>query len=185
MDGGADQYRRFLTGDKNGMTEIIKDYKDGLIFYLNGIVGDLQTAEDLAEDTFVKLVVKKPHFSGKCSFKTWLYAIGRNLALDHLRGTSKMAPLPEDDYAGMAVTEESIEQTYLREEAKITVHRALAKLKPEYRQVLILTYFEELTNAEAGKVMKKSKRQIENLAYRAKQALKQTLLQEGFSYEEL
>ena len=51
MDGGADQYRRFLMGDKNGMTEIIKDCKDGLIFYLNGIVGDPQTAEDLAEDT--------------------------------------------------------------------------------------------------------------------------------------
>ena len=185
MDNGADQYHRFLTGDKNGMTEIIRDYKDGLVFYLNGIVDDPFAAEDLAEDTFVKLVVKKPHFSGKCSFKTWLYTIGRNLALDHLRSASRTTPLSGDDYAGMATERESIEQTYLREENRITVHRALAKLKPEYRQVLILTYFEELTNAEAGKVMKKSKRQIENLAYRAKQALKQTLLQEGFSYEEL
>ena len=62
MDNGASSYRRFLEGDSNGIVEIIRDYKDGLILYLNGIVQNLYVAEDLTEDTFVKLVVKKPYF---------------------------------------------------------------------------------------------------------------------------
>ena len=58
-------------------------------------------------------------------------------------------------------------------------------LNPDYRQVLYLTYFEELSNSEAARVMKKSCRQIENLLYRAKQALRSKLEKEGFEYERL
>lgn len=59
MDSGTFNYRRFRDGgDENGLVEIIKEYKDGLIFYLNSIVGNIHTAEELAEDTFVLLGTK-------------------------------------------------------------------------------------------------------------------------------
>ena len=90
MDNGASSYRRFRdNGDESGLVEIIRDYKDGLILYLTSIVGNVQTAEELAEDTFVLLGTKKPRDKGKGSFKTWLYTIGRNVAIDHLRKHSK------------------------------------------------------------------------------------------------
>lgn len=185
MDNGASSYRRFLEGDSNGLVEIIRDYKDGLILYLNGIVQNLYVAEDLTEDTFVKLVVKKPHFSGKSSFKTWLYAIARNVAIDYLRSSATVKEISVDEYRNMANDEENLEQTYIRSEDKIIVHKALSKLKSEYRQVIYLTFFEGLDNKQAAKVMRKSKRQIENLIYRAKMSLKEQLIKEGFSYEEL
>ena len=51
MDNGASSYRRFRdNGDQNALVEIIRDYKDGLILYLTSIVGNVQTAEELAED---------------------------------------------------------------------------------------------------------------------------------------
>ena len=78
MDNGACSYRRYLAGDDNGLADIIREYRDGLIFFLNGFVNDPDTAEDLAEDVFFRLAVKKPRFREKSSFKTWLYAIGRN-----------------------------------------------------------------------------------------------------------
>lgn len=65
------------------------------------------------------------------------------------------------------------------------VHRAMKKLKAEYRQVLYLLYFEDFDNAQAATVMKKNTRQIENLVYRAKISLKTELIREGFHYEEL
>ena len=185
MDNGASSYRRFLEGDSNGLVEIIRDYKDGLILYLNGIVQNLYVAEDLTEDTFVKLVVKKPYFSERSSFKTWLYAIARNVAIDYLRSDAKIKEISVDEFHNMANDEENLEQTYIRSEDKITVHRALSKLKSEYRQVIYLTFFEGLDNKQAAKVMRKSKRQIENLIYRAKMSLKEQLIKEGFSYEEL
>ena len=86
MDNGASSYRRFRdNGDVHGLDEIIIEYSDGLILYLTSVVGNIQTAEELAEDTFVLLGTKKPKFREKSSFKTWLYAIGRNIAIDHLR----------------------------------------------------------------------------------------------------
>ncbi|MBP3309843.1 MAG: RNA polymerase sigma factor [Ruminococcus sp.] len=182
MDNGAGSYRRFLAGDDNGIVEIIRDYKDGLILYLNGITGDICLAEELMEDTFFKIVTKKPKFSGKCSFKTWLYAIGRNAAIDGLRRRSRISSVSADECYDLS-DEENIEQEYLREEQKITLHKALQRLNPDYRQVLYLVFFEQFSNAETAEIMHKNKRQIENLLYRAKQALKEELGKEGFSYE--
>ncbi len=185
MDNGASSYRRFLEGDANGVVEIIMDYKDGFILYLNSIVKNIYTAEELAEETFVKLVVKKPRFSERSSFRTWLYAIGRNIALDFLRSKSKKFETHIENYQNMAREEDDLEKSYLREERKIIVHKALATLKPEYRQVLYLTYLEGFDNKQAAAVMKKNSRQIENLIYRAKKALRSELIREGLSYEEL
>lgn len=185
MDNGAGSYRRFLDGDESGIAEIIRDYKDGLMLYLNGFTQNIHAAEDLMEDTFVKLVVKKPKFSEKYSFKTWLYTIGRNVAIDYLRHHSKRAFIPVEDLQSALSDEKSLEQSYIQEERKIVIHRAMGKLKSEYRQVLYLSFFEDFSNEQIAAVMKKSKRQIENLIYRAKMSLKSELDKEGFVYERL
>ncbi len=185
MENGASSYRRFLDGDESGIVEIIKDYKDGLTLYLNSFVRNIHIAEDLTEESFVKLVVKKPKFLKKSSFKTWLYAIGRNLSLDYLRKNSKAVSVSTDDLANILHDEESLEEQYLKEEEKILLHKALGKIKAEYSQVLYLSYFEDFTNTEIAKVMKKSNRQIENLIYRAKLSLKTELDKEGLCYEKL
>ena len=185
MDNGASSYRRYLDGDDTGLTEIIRDYKDGLTLYINGYVNNIFTAEDLMEDTFFKLAIRKPRFSEKSSFKTWLYAIARNIALDYLRKNSKIEKTPIEDMNNYIVEEVNVEKEYLIKEQKITLHRTMRKLKSEYFQVLYLVYFEGFTNEEIAKIMKKNKRQIENLVYRAKGALKSELEKEGFEYEKL
>lgn len=186
MENGASSYRRFLNGDDNGMVEIIRDYKDGLIFYLNGYVKNIHVAEELAEDTFFKLVVKRPQFFSGSSFKTWLYTIGRNAALNYLKKAARISDLPIEDFENILADERSLENEYIRTEEKIILHRAIRKLNSDYSSVLYMVYFEDMTNEQAAKVMKKSKRQIENLLYRAKSALKKELLKEGISgYEKL
>ena len=96
-DNGASSYRRFLDGDDEGLTLIIKDYKDGLILYLNGYVSNIYVAEEIMEETFFKLAVKKPKFNEKSSFKTWLYTIGRNVAIDYIRHNSKFSMYSIED----------------------------------------------------------------------------------------
>lgn len=85
----------------------------------------------------------------------------------------------------MISEEDDLERMYIREENRRAVHRALGRLNPDYSQVLYLIYFEEMDNSEAAAVMRKSKRQVENLIYRAKSALRSELLKEGFCYEGL
>ena len=185
MANGASSYRRFLNGDNEGIVEIIRDYKDDLTLYLNTYVRNIGTSEELMEDVFVKLVTKKPRFSGKSSFKTWLYAIGRNTAIDHLRRVSKLSVTSADDLYDLADGDENTEYSYIKQENRQILHKAMQKLRPQYRQVLYLIFFEELDNEQAGQVMRKSKRQIENLVYHAKQSLKTQLKKEGFVYEDI
>ena len=97
MDNGAGSYRRFLDGDDKGIAEIVGEYKDGLILFLNGYVGSIFLAEELTEETFFRLIVKKPRYSGRSSFRSWLYAIGRNTAVDHIRHSSRLSATPIED----------------------------------------------------------------------------------------
>ena len=185
MDNGASSYRRFLNGDDEGFNLIIKDYKDGLILYLNGYVNNIYVAEEIMQETFFKIAVKKPKFYGKSSFKTWLYTIGQNVAIDYLRRNSNFSMSSIEDMENYIKDETNLENLYIRSERKIFIHKAMSNLKPEYRQVLWLCYFEEFSNEEIAQIMGKSKRQIENLVYRSKQSLKSLLDKEGFQYEKL
>ena len=184
MDNGESSYRRFLDGDDEGISEIVREYKDGLVFYLNSIVGDVFLAEELMQDTFTKLVIKKPRFRGESAFKTWLYAIGRNLALDALRrGKTPSVPLDEvENYIDEAL---SIEEKYLKTEENLRLRRALDSIRPEYAQALWLLYFESFTYKEAAVIMKKSAKQFDNIVFRAKRALRARLEKEGVVYEGL
>ena len=182
MDNGASSYLRYLGGDDEAFENIIKDYKDGLILYLNGYVNNILVAEELMEETFFKIAVKKPKFKGKSTFKTWLYAISRNVAVDYLRKSSKITYIADEKTLSVQA---DFENTYIKKEEKITVHNAMKKLNPSYRRVLYLIYFENFSNGEAAIIMKKNSRQIKNLLYRAKNALKDELLKENFIYEEL
>ena len=184
MDNGASSYRRFLSGDDSAFEDIIRDYKDGLMLYLNNFTDNIFIAEDLMQDTFVKLVTKRPHYSGRSSFKTWLYAIGRNTALDYLRRHRPTVDVPVDELAVLASAEE-VERDYLKDEDKRALHKAISALKAEYRQILWLAYFEELPLKECAVIMKKSTRAAETLVWRARQALKVKLEEENFTYEGL
>ena len=184
MDNGAGSYRRYLDGDDNAIAELVEAYKDGLILYLNGYVGNIHTAEELAEDTFFRLIVKKPWFSGRCSFKTWLYTIGRNVAMDHLRRRRWDSGTSVEELEGYLTDETDLERAFIRQEEKRKLHTGMKKLHEDYRQILWLVYFEGFSNREAGKILGKGERQVRNLLYRAKQALRSILEKEGFSYEE-
>lgn len=184
MDNGAGSYRRFLEGDKNALAEIIREYRDGLVLYIGSFTDNICIAEEIAEEVFIKLYVNKPRFSGKSSFKTWLYSIGRFTAIDYIRKNKKVVSSPIEEFYSLADNEE-IERNYIKNEQKIMLHRTIKKLKQDYRQVLYLIYFEGFDTSQTAGIMHKTNRQITYLLYRAKKSLKSELEKEGFSYEEL
>ena len=184
MDNGASSYSRFRdNGDLSAFDEIVMDYSDGLMLYLTSIVGNIWTAEELTEETFFLLGTKKPRFKGKSSFKTWLYAIGRNTAFNYLKKNAWHYAVSIENAPELISDEEAVEDAYIKKEQKIAIHRAMRKLQPEYQQVLWLTYFEGLSNKETAKIMKKSLRSTESILYRAKKSLRSQLEMEGIDYE--
>lgn len=181
MDNGAECYRRFLCGDSDALAELIALYNDSLTLFIHSFVGNFAVADELSEDVFVKLFIKKPRFSGQSSFKTWLYAVGRNTARDYLRKNAKSPAPLSDDSAG----DDSVETAILKEERKITLYRCLQSLNPRYRQALWLVYFAGLSVQDTAKVMKKSVHGTESLLSRARGALKTKLEAEGITDENL
>ena len=91
--------------------------------------------------------------------------------------TENCGEIPQDEI--------TLEESYIREERRITVHRAMRGLKPEYAQILWLVYFERMSVKDAARVMNKSAHNAETLVYRARNALKAKLLEEGFVYEDI
>ena len=180
MDNGASSYLRFLNGDNDSFVELVREYSDGLTLFINTIIQDMHISEEAADDTFIKLYADKPRFREGASFKTWLYTIGRNTALNYLKKIRRKKYSPLEDISYFS-DESDIESEYLKSERNIAINQCIKALNPDYSQVIFLIYFEELTNAEAAKVMGKSARQITQLLYRAKNALKVELERRGIN----
>ena len=184
MDNGAEYYRCFLNGDKEALNKLIHEYWDGLALYLSSLFDSFTEAEEMAEETFLKLYTDKPDYSGKSTFKTWLYSVGRNTALYHIRKRkNRHQTFIEDDFD--ISDRDDIENSHIKTEDKKQLLRAMEKLNPDYRQVLYLVYFENFSNTETARIMGKSERQVRNLLYRSKSTLKEILLREGFEYDGL
>ena len=174
-------YSRFLDGDKSGMEEIVREYNNPLIFFINGYVKNLAVAEDIAADTFCKVFVKRRKLSDTSGFKTWLYTVARNLALDWLKSAQQRKTVCLNEIDGY--NEADFDDTILKNEQAKALHNAIKEIKSDYREVIHLIYFDELSYKEAAKIMKKSEKQIKNLVYRAKISLKDILEKEDFIYE--
>lgn len=176
--------------DKEAFRYIYEKYRDALILFLNGIVGNIDDAEELMMDTFAILSSKTVRYKEKeeAGFKTWLYAIAKNRAKMFLRKHKTMFSLPEDDEMNSEELAEgsadtSPEESLIKEEQNRELYTALESLDSDTRQVLYLMYFEDLKPPEISRIMKKNIKQIYNLTARGKTALKSTLERMGYSWD--
>ena len=179
MDNGASSYRRYLDGDESAFREIVKDYFDNLLFFVNRYVNNTAVAEDIVLDVFAQLVVHKHRYNFKTSFKTYLFMMGRSRALDYIRRRDRIKMVELTEAAQHQAEEPSLEEILLADQRKQAISDALGQLPKQLRVVLHLVYFEELSIDDAAKVLKKSRKQIYNLLYRGKTALRTVLGEEG------
>ena len=183
MEKGAENYLKYLSGDDSGMADLVREYRDGLVLYLNGIVRDTAAAEDIAEDTFFKLMTKKPRYKeDAASFRTWLYGMGRNIAYDKLRREKRV--IYEDPSDGGDASE-PFEEAYMKSELHKALHRCLHKLPPEKYELIWLSYFEEMSAKQISKITGKREGAVFTALSRARAELKQLLKTEGYNDEDL
>ena len=174
MGKGEDLYRRYQAGDNGGFDGLIDLYRENLIFFLLRYLPSIEDAEDAAEDAFVSLLLH-PYREGKgASLKTYLFTLGRNHAMNLLKKQKR-----QDDFrkTSLLPLEEdlALEERLCRDERHRRLLQALDSIPVDYRETLYLLYFEELSLEETAQVMKKNKKQIENLSYRGKAALRERL----------
>ena len=176
MDNGASSYRRFLDGDETGFDELIRDYREPLTLFINRYVNEYSVAEDLAIDSFTYIIVHPLKYNFKTCFKTYIYMIGKSRAIDYLR-RKKIVAFEELDESSASMVDTF--GTVVDIEKKKVLISAVNNLPQNMKDAVILVYFEDLSYEDAAKVMGKSKKQIDNLIYRAKAILKNSLKEEA------
>ena len=179
MDNGASSYRRFLDGDENAFGELMKELFRGLVFFIDGFVHDPHAAEDIAIDVFSDLVVHRHRYNFKVSLKTDLYMLGRSRALDYLRHRKLQELVELTEAHAVADERAALEELLLTDDRKRQLHTAIAKLSEDMRTAVHLIYFEEMTYEEAARIMRKNRKQVDNLLYRAKKELRTMLGKDG------
>ncbi len=182
-DNGESSYRRYLQGDPHALEELVRTYSDGLTQYAYLYVRDYATAEDVMEESFAALIVKRKRLPDTLHFKAYLYKIARNKCLDYLR-SKKHTELPLSGYEDALVREDT-ERTAVNRMRDRQVFKCLQRLPKDYRDVLYFAYFDGYKIAEICEMTGRNRKKVYNLLARAKAALKEILIKEGFGYDDL
>ena len=180
-----ESYAAFCAGETASFDTIMRELQQPLTFFIHGYVRSYETAEDLAEETFVELLVHKGRFRGQSSLKTYLFSVARHKAIDYIRRDQRRSDVPLDEIIEQANEDLSPEEQMIAQERSNVISGAIDTLSKEYQEVLRLLYVERLQYDEIADIMKKSKKQIDNLAYRARNALRAALGREANFIEEL
>ena len=174
-------YRQYLDGDDGGLDALMKKYGDPLTLYIDGYLHDIHEAEELMLDVFAYLFTKKPKIRDG-GFKAYLYKAARHMALRRKSRRRFLLSLDEleDQPDGRLLVEEVIRT----EERNRVLHLCMDEMNPDYREVLYLIYFEDMSYAQAAEVTGKTVKQITNLVYRGKESLRKLLEREGITNAE-
>jgi RNA polymerase sigma-70 factor, ECF subfamily len=160
------------------LDELIELYQHRLLRYLLFLTGKREVAEDLFQETWMRVLLRGSQYNGKARFDTWLFTIARNLVIDLSRKRT-MASLDEMSEGGeddrpfeIAMPGPSpLEQFQSREDCA-EVGEVLLKLESNYREVLVLRFYEELSLEEIATVTKAPLSTVKSRLYRGLAALK-------------
>ena len=169
-------FERLVAGEQECLRPLMERHGDALTLYANGYVHDIDTAEDLMVDAFARMLARRPRLR-EGGFKPYLYKTTRNLALRHLRMRNRFTPI--DDMTLEPEDRNRVEESILRDEQTRTLYRCLAKIPADYREALYLVYIEDMSYDEAGAIMRKTRKQVDNLVQRGKKAMRVLLDEEG------
>ena len=160
------------------LDHLIELYQHRLLRYLLFLTGKREVAEDLFQETWMRVLLRGAQYNGKARFDTWLFAIARNLVIDLSRKRT-MASLDEMSEGGdddrpyeIAMSGPSPLDQFQSRENCAEVSEVLLKLDSNYREVLVLRFYEELSLDEIASVTQAPLSTVKSRLYRGLAALK-------------
>ena len=169
-------YQEFLNGNKETFETLIMKYRTNLIYFIYKYVKNVETAEDIFQDTVIYLLDKKEIYDFKYSFKTFIYMIAKSRALNYIKQNEREVALQDDE--NIYVEENLLEEIVISKERREKIKKVINKMRSEYQMVIYLGLIEGLSYEEIGKVIDRSISQVKNLMHRARVKLRKLLIEE-------
>ncbi len=147
--------QRFLKGEQAGIEELINRHKDKVYTYILLIVKNQQLAEDVFQDTFIKVI--KSLLNGKYRengrFASWVIRIAHNLIIDHFRKQKQVNTFSNDDYESdifnsRKFSEKNVEDTIIQDQITTDVRMLIDELPEEQKQVILMRHYGGLSFKE-------------------------------------
>jgi RNA polymerase sigma-70 factor (ECF subfamily) len=159
-----------------GFSAVSRELRAPLLRYLTRQVGDAAVAEDLCQETFIRIERGLADFEGRASLKTWAFAIANRVVVDYLRrGAQGVKFVAIDEAADMADTTASVDEQMAIDEMNSCVREFIDTLPPDYRSALILHDLEGMSVAETADITQCSLATAKIRIHRARRRLKAVL----------
>ncbi|MBK6771129.1 MAG: sigma-70 family RNA polymerase sigma factor [Ignavibacteria bacterium] len=173
---------QFQNEDKGAYVEIVMRYKDRLVNFLYRFTGNRETAEDISQETFLKLYKNKDKYSEIAKFSTWLYTIALNEARSNFRKEKKHSAVSINDYYEDSHNDYQIrsddynpEEDANAETESFYIQKAINSLNEIHREIIVLRDIEELDYEEIAKTLDIPLGTVRSRINRARESLKVSL----------
>jgi len=175
---------RLQAGQDTALNDLMERHATPVFHFLCRMVGNEDDANDLAQETFVRVFKSSASFSLEQKFSSWLFTIAANLARNHFRWRARHPNVSLD--AENPETEQTLGSTLpanspapndeaLTAERAKAVRTAVGKLPEDLREAIVLCEWEERSVAEAATIMATTPKSVESRLYRARQVLRERL----------
>ena len=179
----AEMVAAVLKGDQELYGELVKRYQGRLVNYLYRILRSVQEAEDLAQEVFFKLYQALDRYDPKYKFSTWLFRVAQNAAIDRIR--KRRLQLVSMDRTGdpdggmgtweFASGDPSPYGDLRNVERGKAIQSAIDQLPWDYRELIVLRHFGELSYDEIAKLKEMPLGTVKNKLFRGRQMMKEEL----------
>jgi RNA polymerase sigma-70 factor (ECF subfamily) len=162
--------REFQNGDDLAFVTLYSRYKRSIYVFCVKMLMDAEAARDCVQEVFLRMYERRDQLIHPERFSSWLFAIARNQCLTYHR-SARNDVVEDVDFESLRSTEDGPDQSLERQERIRLVDRYLLRLKMEYREVLILREFQNLSYREIAEILGETESAIKSRIFKARQRL--------------
>jgi len=171
------------TGDRRAFSELVDRYKDKIYYLAYRMLGNVQEAEDIVQETFLRVFANLYRYNENQKFSTWIYRIATNLCIDRLRKRKAVysldAEMPDQEgreyYTTLNSKDPTPEQQYVLSETQETIRRAIDSMPEKYKAVILLRYMHDMSLQEIGEALDMPVTTVKTRVHRGREYLRKKL----------
>jgi len=178
----AEVMLRVKAGDDSAFNYLVQKYRRPMVNFMYRMAHNAASAEDLAQEVFLRVYRSRAGYEASAKFTTWLYRIATNLAVNHARDTrherpENMASLDEPDQetgTTMDVADGSMsaEESILRRERQAAIRQKVQALPERQRMAVVMHKYQQMDYRQIAEVLKLSESATKSLLFRAYETLR-------------